>query len=78
MWIAPIPSVLVGVVFVVVLGRNCCAGCYGWCLLLAGIHLLVKLYVFNLLYRNLTAAYLCCVGWLDMYGIMVSVKVSFL
>jgi hypothetical protein len=37
-----------------------------------------KLYMFNLLYRNLTAVYLCCVGWLDVYGIMVSVKVGFL
>jgi len=37
-----------------------------------------RLYVLSRWYRNLTAAYLCCVGWLDVYGIMVSVKVGFL
>ena len=37
-----------------------------------------KLYVCSLLYRNLTAAYLCCEGWLDVYGIIVSVYVGFL
>jgi hypothetical protein len=35
-------------------------------------------YVFSLLYKNLTAAYLCCGGWFDVYGMMVSVKVGFL
>jgi hypothetical protein len=34
--------------------------------------------VFRRLYRNLTAAYLCCVGWFEVYGIMLSVKVGFL
>jgi hypothetical protein len=34
--------------------------------------------VLSLLYRNLTVAYLCCVGWFEVYGIMVSVKVGFL
>jgi hypothetical protein len=37
-----------------------------------------RLYVLSLWYRNLIAAYLCCVGWLDVYGMMVSVKVGFL
>ena len=37
-----------------------------------------RLYVLSLWYRNLIAAYLCCVGWLDVYGTMVSVKVGFL
>jgi len=35
-------------------------------------------YAFSLSYRNLTAAYLCRVGRLDIYGIMVSVNVGFL
>ena len=30
------------------------------------------------MYRNLIAEYLCCGGWLDVYGISVSVKVGFL
>jgi len=34
--------------------------------------------VFFLLYRNLTVAYLCWLGWLESYGMMVSVNVSFL
>ena len=37
-----------------------------------------RLYVLSLWYRNLIAAYLCCVGWMDVYGMMVSVKVGFL
>jgi len=37
-----------------------------------------KSYVFSLLYKNLIAANLCWVGWLDVYGIIVSVKVGFL
>jgi len=37
-----------------------------------------RLYVLSLWYRNLIAAYLCCVGWLDVYGKMVSMKVGFL
>jgi len=28
--------------------------------------------VFSLLYRNLTVAYLCWLGWLELYGMMVS------
>jgi len=35
-------------------------------------------YVFSLLYKNLIAANLCGVGWLDVYGIIVSGKVGFL
>ena len=35
-------------------------------------------YVFRRLYRNLTAACLFCVGWFEVYGIMVSVNVGFL
>ena len=35
-------------------------------------------YVFSLLYSNLTAAYLCWAGWLEEYGMTVSVKVGFL
>jgi len=35
-------------------------------------------YVFNLLYRNLMAAYLCWAGWFEEYGIIVSVKEGFL
>ena len=34
--------------------------------------------MFSLLYRNLTAAYLCWAGWFEEYGIMVSVKEGFL
>jgi hypothetical protein len=34
--------------------------------------------VCSLLYRNRTVAYLCCVRWLEVYGIMVSVKVGYL
>jgi hypothetical protein len=34
--------------------------------------------VMSLLYRNFTVMYLCCVGWLEVYGMMVSVKVGFL
>jgi hypothetical protein len=34
--------------------------------------------VFSLLCRDLIAAYLCCVGWFEVCGIMVSVKVGFL
>jgi len=34
--------------------------------------------VFNLLYRNLMAAYLFWAGWLEEYGMIVSVKVGFL
>lgn len=37
-----------------------------------------KTYDFNLSYKNLMAAYLCCVGWFEVYGIMVSVNVGFL
>ena len=37
-----------------------------------------RLYVFNLLYRNLMAAYLCWDGWLEECGMIVSVKVGFL
>jgi hypothetical protein len=37
-----------------------------------------KLYVFRRLCRNLIAAYLCCVGWLEEKGIIVSVYVGFL
>ena len=37
-----------------------------------------KLYEFSLLYKYLTAAYLCCIGWLEAYGMMVSVNVRFL
>ena len=32
----------------------------------------------SLLYKNFTVVYLCCVGWLEVYGMMVSVKVGFL
>jgi len=35
-------------------------------------------YVCSPLQRYLMAAYLCWVGWLNVYGIMVSVKVGFL
>ena len=35
-------------------------------------------YVCNLLYKNLAAAYLCWAGWLELYGMTVSVKVGFL
>jgi hypothetical protein len=35
-------------------------------------------YVCSLFYRYRIAAYLCCVGWFEVYGIMVSVKVGFL
>jgi hypothetical protein len=34
--------------------------------------------VLSLLYGNFTVACLCCVGWLEVYGMMVSVKVGFL
>jgi hypothetical protein len=34
--------------------------------------------VLSLLYRNFTVAYLCCMGWLEVYEMMVSVKVGFL
>jgi len=37
-----------------------------------------KSYDFNLSYKNLMAAYLCRVGWFEVYGIMVSVNVGFL
>ena len=36
-----------------------------------------KSYVFSLLYKNLIAANLCWVGWLDVYGMIVSVNVGF-
>ena len=39
---------------------------------------LCRWYVFSLLYRNLMAAYLCWAGWLEEYGMTVSVKVDFL
>jgi len=35
-------------------------------------------YVLSLLYKNLFAANLCWVGWLDVYGMIVSVNVGFL
>jgi hypothetical protein len=35
-------------------------------------------YVCSLLNRKRTAAYLCCEGWLEVYGMMVSVKEGFL
>jgi len=35
-------------------------------------------WVLSLLYKNFTVVYLCCVGWLEVYGMMVSVKVGFL
>ena len=35
-------------------------------------------YVFSLLYRNLTVAYLCWAGWIEVYRIIVSVNVGFL
>jgi len=35
-------------------------------------------YEFSLLYKNLTAAYFCCVGWFEVYGMRVSVYVGFL
>jgi len=34
--------------------------------------------VLRRLYRNLIAAYLCCVSWFEVYGLMVSVNVGFL
>ena len=34
--------------------------------------------MFNLLYRNGIVAYLCWVGWLEVYGMIVSVNVGFL
>ena len=37
-----------------------------------------RLYVFNLLYKNLMAAHLCWAGWLEEYGMIVSVKVGLL
>jgi len=37
-----------------------------------------KSYVFSLLYKYLIAANLCWVGWLDVYGMIVSVNVGFL
>ena len=37
-----------------------------------------KLYEFSLVYNYLTAAYLCCIGWLEVYGMMVFVNVDFL
>ena len=37
-----------------------------------------RLYVCNLLYRNLAAAYLCWAGWLEVYEMIVSMKVGFL
>ena len=39
---------------------------------------LCKLYMFSVLLRNLTAAYSCWAGWLDLHGMIVSVKVGFL
>jgi hypothetical protein len=39
---------------------------------------LFNCYVLSLLYKNLTAADLCCGGWFDVYGMMVSVNVGFL
>ena len=43
-----------------------------WC------SLCCKLYEFSLLYKYLNAAYLCCMGWLEVYGMMVSVNLGFL
>ena len=37
-----------------------------------------RLYESSLLKRNLTAAYLCCAVWLEVYGMMESVNVGFL
>jgi hypothetical protein len=37
-----------------------------------------RLYVFRRFCRNLIAAYLCCVGWLELNGMIVSVYVGFL
>ena len=37
-----------------------------------------KLYEFSLLCKYLTAAYFCCIGWLEVNGMMVSVNVGFL
>ena len=37
-----------------------------------------KWYVFSLLYRNLTSAYLCLAGWFEVYGMIMSVNVGFL
>jgi len=35
-------------------------------------------YNFSLLYKNLTAAHFCCIGWFEVYGMRVSVYVGFL
>jgi len=35
-------------------------------------------YVFSLLYKNLIAANLCWVAWLDVYSMIVSMNVGFL
>ena len=34
--------------------------------------------MFSLLYRNHIVAYLCLVGWLEVYGMIVSVNAGFL
>ena len=39
---------------------------------------LCRWYVFSLLYRKLIAAYLCWAGWLEEYGMIMSVKVGLL
>jgi len=49
---------------------SCFVGCYVLCLVLVGILLAVGC-------RYLTIAYLCCMGWLEVKGMVVSVNVGF-
>jgi len=42
------------------------------------VYFLLVFILVEMVYRNLIAEYLCCGGWLDVYGISVSVKVGFL
>ena len=50
-----------------------------WMMLISSLYsFLCMWHVFSLLCRYLIAAYLCWAGWLEEWGIIVSVKVGFL
>jgi len=57
--------------------RSYCVGCYVLCLVV-DILFSVGCRSRDLLYMYLTVAYLCCIGWLEVKGVMVSVNVGFL
>jgi len=63
---------------VVLLGRSYCEGCYVLCLVLVDTPFAAGCRIQACCTLYLTAAYLCCMGWLEVNGVMVSVNVGFL